>query len=124
MPSGRRKADIARWRRQVHGHLEDFPRQYAALESAMATFGNDFDRAAFKRAYDTQIDMEDYNRAQAVERAVGRVQNYVADLAIDGVKLADRRSSFTKPPATSSAATGPGSTTTRSYLLAVAVALV
>jgi hypothetical protein len=33
--------------------------------------------------------MEAYNRAQAVERAIGRVQNYVADLAIAGVKLAN-----------------------------------
>lgn len=59
----------------------------------MATFGDDFDLAAFKRAYDTETDMEAYNRAQAVERAIGRVQNYVADLAIAGVKIADL-----KPP--------------------------
>lgn len=32
--------------------------------------------------------MEAYNRAQAVERAVGRVQGYVADMAMDGVRLA------------------------------------
>jgi 7-keto-8-aminopelargonate synthetase-like enzyme len=32
--------------------------------------------------------MDAYNRVQAVERAVGRVQNYVADLADAGAKLA------------------------------------
>jgi hypothetical protein len=32
--------------------------------------------------------MEAYNRVQAVERAVGRVHNYVAALADSGVKLA------------------------------------
>lgn len=31
--------------------------------------------------------MERYNRVQAVERALGRVQNFVADLAVAGVKL-------------------------------------
>lgn len=68
--------------------MTDFPRQYAALEAAMATFGEDFDLAPFKRAYDTTTDMEAYNRVQAVERALGRVQNYVADLSITGAKLA------------------------------------
>lgn len=83
-----RKADVARWRREIVGHLGDFPRQYAALESAMAAFGDSFDRSGFKRAYETQTDMEAYNRAQAVERALARVQNYIGDLAIAAVKLA------------------------------------
>ncbi len=71
------------------GLLADFPRQYAALESAMSAFGDDFELRAFKVAFDTSDDMESYNRAQAVERAVGRVQNYIAELAEAGVKLAD-----------------------------------
>lgn len=83
-----RKADLARWRREIVDHLADFPRQYAALETAMAAFGEDFNLASFKRAYETTTEMEDYNRAQAVERALARVQNYVADLAIAGVRLA------------------------------------
>ena len=45
----------------------------------MAAFGEDFDLQAFKEAFDSQEDMEAYNRAQALERAVGRVQNYVAE---------------------------------------------
>ncbi len=86
-----RKADLQRWRREIVDHLEDFPRQYAALESAMAAFGEDFDLDRFRQAYETRTEMQDYNRAQAVERALGRVQNFVADLAIAGAKLADLR---------------------------------
>ena len=76
-----RTADVKRWGRQVVRHLEDFPRQYAALETAMAAFGDDFDLVRFKQAFDTTEDMEAYNRVQAVERALGRVQNFVAELA-------------------------------------------
>ncbi|MGC1851687.1 MAG: hypothetical protein WA687_04525 [Solirubrobacterales bacterium] len=83
-----RKADVQRWRREIIDLMLDFPRQYAALEAAMAAFGADFDLARFKQAYETETDMDAYNRVQAVERALGRVQNYVADLAIAGVKLA------------------------------------
>ncbi len=86
--SAPRKADRRRWRREIVRHLEDFPRQYAALESAMAVFGENFDLRTFKEAFDTVSDMEAYNRVQAVERALGRVQNFVADLAVAGMKLA------------------------------------
>ncbi len=83
-----RKADVNRWRLAIVRHLEDFPRQYSALESAMAAFGDEFDLRRFKEAFDTAADMGAYNRVQAVERAVGRVQNFVAELAYAGVKLA------------------------------------
>ncbi len=59
----------------------------------MAAFGESFELKRFKTAYETRTDMEAYNRAQAVERALGRVQNYVADLAIAGVKLANLEAS-------------------------------
>lgn len=84
-----RTADFGRWRRDIIGHLEDFPRQYAALEAAMAAFGEDFDLQRFKEAFNTTEDMEAYNRVQALERAVGRVQNFVAELAEAGMKLAE-----------------------------------
>jgi len=87
MPTEPRKVDHKRWRRDIVRHLEDFPRQYAALESAMAAFGGDFDLEQFKLAFNTMDDMDGYNRVQAVERALGRVQNFVADLARDGAKL-------------------------------------
>ena len=83
-----RKADVQRWRSEIVDLLADFPRQHAALETAMASFGDGFDLARFKQAYETETDMDAYNRVQAVERALGRVQNYVADLSIAGVKLA------------------------------------
>lgn len=54
----------------------------------MASFGTDFDLQQFKAAYNTAEDMDAYNRVQAVERALGRVQNYVGELAEAGVKLA------------------------------------
>jgi uncharacterized protein YutE (UPF0331/DUF86 family) len=83
-----RPADTKRWRLGVVRHLEDLPRQYAALEHAMASFGVDFDLQLFKAAYNTTEDMDAYNRVQAVERALGRVQNYVGELAEAGIKLA------------------------------------
>ncbi len=45
----------------------------------MAAFGDDFDLVRFKRAVNTSEDMEAYNRVQAVERALARVQNFVAE---------------------------------------------
>jgi uncharacterized protein YutE (UPF0331/DUF86 family) len=78
-----------RWRNEIVEHLEDFPRQYAALQNAMAEFGTDFPLPPFKAAFDSTTDMNSYNRAQAVERSLGRVQNYVAQLSIAGGKLAE-----------------------------------
>jgi uncharacterized protein YutE (UPF0331/DUF86 family) len=83
-----RKVDRQRWQTEIIGHLEDFPRQYGALQSAMAGFGDGFDLQLFKQAFDAQDDLREYNRAQAVERALSRVQNFMTDLAIAGVKLA------------------------------------
>jgi hypothetical protein len=87
VPPTPRKADQNRWRQTIARHLEEFPRQYAALEHAMAAFG-DFDLQEFKRAFNTTDDIDAYNRVQAVERALGRVQNFVADLARAGSTLA------------------------------------
>jgi hypothetical protein len=86
-----RPVDTKRWRLAIVRHLEDLPRQYAALEHAMASFGTDFDLQQFKAAYNTSEDMDAYNRVQAVERALGRVQNYVGGLAEAGAKLAALR---------------------------------
>ncbi len=86
--SDARPVDTKRWRLAIVRHLEDLPRQYAALEHAMASFGEDFDLQLFKAANNTAEDMDAYNRVQAVERALGRVQNYVGGLAEAGVKLA------------------------------------
>src|ERR1019366_4550766 len=88
VPAEPRKVDRRRWRRNIARHLEDFPRQYTALERAMAAFGGEFDLGQFKQAFNTMDDIDAYNRVQAVERALGRVQNFVSDLAQAGVKLA------------------------------------
>jgi len=82
-----RKAARKRLERRIVARIDDFPRQHAALESAMAAFGDEFDLARFKRAFETSEDIEAYNDVQAVERAIGRVQGYVAELAMDGVRL-------------------------------------
>ena len=83
-----RKAELSRWRKSIADHLGDFPRQFLALENAMGEFGEDFEIDLLKEAYETATDLDAYNRVQALERAVGQVQNFVADLSIDGVKLA------------------------------------
>ena len=54
----------------------------------MGSFGGDFDLHQFTAAYNAAEDMDVYNRVQAVERALGRVQNYVGELAEAGAKLA------------------------------------
>lgn len=101
-----RKADRVRRRNSIVGHLNDFPRQHAALEAAMAAFGEDFDLQQFKQAFETRDDMQAYNRVQAVERAALRVQNYVGELAENGAKLAEL------PPAVSF---GGGSDVARAF---------
>ena len=83
-----RPVDRRRWQNGIVRVLERFPQQYAALESAMGAFGDDFELRAFKRAFDFADGVEAYNRAQVIERAIGRVQNFMADLAESGAKLA------------------------------------
>ncbi len=84
-----RKVEIRRWRLRITERLEDFPRQHEALQSAMEEFGPDFDLKQFKSAYESKTDLAAYNRAQAVERGLARIQNYIAEVAIDGCKLAE-----------------------------------
>jgi hypothetical protein len=84
-----RKAERKRLVRRIVAHIDEFPRQHEALVHAMSTFGSEFDRARFKEAFETTDDMEAYNRVQAVERSVGRLQGFVGDMALDGVRLAD-----------------------------------
>jgi uncharacterized protein YutE (UPF0331/DUF86 family) len=88
VPDAIRSAQPKRWQRQIVDVLAKLPREYLALENAMAAFGNSFDLAAFKQAFDSDDDLDAYNRAQAVERGVGRVQNFLTELAELGVQLA------------------------------------
>jgi hypothetical protein len=83
-----RKADRQRLVRLVVDHLKEFPRQLAALEFAIAEFGDEFDLAGFKRAFNSpKLDV--YNSVQALEKAVGRVQNFLTDMAVFGARLAE-----------------------------------
>lgn len=75
-------------RSEVVAHLEDFPRQLLALETAMEEFGEDFELKKFKPAFEGKAGSAAYNRVQAVERGFARVQNYIAQLAQNGARLA------------------------------------
>lgn len=83
------KAERQRLARSIVAHLEALPDQLTALEAAMDEFGEDFDLARFKKAFDFQQGPKAYNRVQAVERGVGRVQNFLTDLAVAGARLAE-----------------------------------
>jgi hypothetical protein len=86
---GLRPAQRKRRQREIVDVLAKLPREYRALENAMAAFGESFELEAFKRAFESDDDLDAYNRAQAVERAVGRVQNFMTDLAEAGALLAE-----------------------------------
>jgi uncharacterized protein YutE (UPF0331/DUF86 family) len=83
-----RPAERRRWQNGIVRVLERFPREYEALEYAMTTFGESFDLRSFKRAFNSEDDPAAYIRTQAVERALTRVQNFMAELAEVGVQLA------------------------------------
>lgn len=82
-----RRVDVRRWRQEILDLIADLPRQHMALEYAMRAFGDGFELSALKRALARSADIEAYHQAQALERAVTRVQNMLADLAIAGAKL-------------------------------------
>lgn len=86
-PQELRKAERKRLVRRIVARIDEFPRQHEALEHGMGTFGVDFDRGEFKEAFEATDDMAAYNRVQAVERAVGRLQGFVSDMARDGVRM-------------------------------------
>ena len=88
-PHEPRPAERKRLKRRIVAHIDEFPRQHEALQYGMSTFGGEFDGDAFKKAFETPDDLDAYNRVQAVERAVGRVQGFVGDMAKDGVRLAE-----------------------------------
>jgi uncharacterized protein YutE (UPF0331/DUF86 family) len=67
--------------------LDDYPRQLEALRYSARTFGADFDVAQFAEAFSSD-EPELYTRVQAIERALGRLQGYMATMAENGAKLA------------------------------------
>lgn len=82
-----RRVDVRRRQKKILDELANLPREHEALEYAMAEFAPDFDLQGLKSAMRPDADIALYSRVQALERAVTRVQNIVADLAVAGAKL-------------------------------------
>jgi uncharacterized protein YutE (UPF0331/DUF86 family) len=82
-----RRVDLRRWQKKIFDELANLPREHEALEYAMAEFGTDFGLKELKNALRPDAEIALYSRVQALERAVTRVQNIVADLAVAGAKL-------------------------------------
>lgn len=78
-----RDIDRKRSRQAIIRQLEDFPRQLDALRFGVERL----DLRAFEQAFDSN-DPEVYTAVQAIERGFGRLQNYMADMAAEGTKLA------------------------------------
>jgi uncharacterized protein YutE (UPF0331/DUF86 family) len=87
-PNVPRRIDRRRWQKKIADELTNLPREHEALEYAMSEFGGNFDLKELKRALGLEADIALYSRVQALERAVTRVQNILAELAIVGAKLA------------------------------------
>ncbi len=77
-----RKVEGKRWRRDISEHLEQFPRQYAALESAMAAFGGELDLKEFKTAQVARATIE-HGYLQVSAGDVHRAAELVHDAARD-----------------------------------------
>jgi uncharacterized protein YutE (UPF0331/DUF86 family) len=83
-----RRVDVRRRQKKIVDELTNLPREHEALEYAMAAFGPSFDVAALKAALRPDAAIALYHQVQALERAITRVQNILADLAVSGAKLA------------------------------------
>lgn len=87
MPGPPRGIDRKRWRRSLVEHLADFPRQLEALRFSTRSFAGNFDFADFADAFSSE-DPQLYTRVQAIERAFGRLQSYIALMSEEGANLA------------------------------------
>jgi uncharacterized protein YutE (UPF0331/DUF86 family) len=75
---------------KIRDRVSDVRRHLSALRAAMAEFGEDFDREAFRTAYASEDPVE-LNRVKAVERGVDQLYNYIAELTAFGLELAELR---------------------------------
>jgi hypothetical protein len=75
---------------KIRDRVGDVRRHLIALRTAMAEFGEDFERDAFRKAYASEDPVE-LNRVKAVERGVDQLYNYVAEPAAFGLELAEIR---------------------------------
>lgn len=78
------KARERRRRSAITDVLEDLPRQIAALDHSYRGFD---DHAGFLKAFGSD-EPAVYGQVLVLERAFGRIQNHIADLARDGALLA------------------------------------
>lgn len=78
----------ARLRDEIFARLEEFDYQFLLLEDAMRGFGENFDPAAFKRAFEKKSGRTGSQKVQLVERSFSHVQNFMAQLAEAGGMLA------------------------------------
>jgi uncharacterized protein YutE (UPF0331/DUF86 family) len=72
---------------KIRDRVSDVRRHLVALRTGMADFGEDFDLALFRAAYDSD-DPITLNRVKAVERGVDQLYNYIAELTAFGLELA------------------------------------
>jgi len=75
---------------KIRDRVGDVRRHLIALRTAMAEFGEDFERDAFRKAYASEDPVE-LNRVKAVERGVDQLYNYIAEPAAFGLELAEIR---------------------------------
>jgi hypothetical protein len=75
---------------RIRDRVADVRRHLIALRTAMAEFGDDFDLAVFRAAYDSE-DPVALNQVKAVERGVDQLYNYIAELTAFGLELAEVR---------------------------------
>jgi hypothetical protein len=74
-------------RTKIRERIGDLRRHLGALRSAMAGFGENFDRDEFAAAF-ASADPDTLNRVKAVERGVDQLYNYIAELTAFGLELA------------------------------------
>lgn len=75
---------------KIRDRVSDVRRHLLALRAAMAEFGEDFDLDSFREAYVSE-DPAKLNRVKAVERGVDQLYNYIAELSMFGLELAELR---------------------------------
>jgi hypothetical protein len=75
---------------RVRDQISDVRRHLAALRTAMADFGEDFDPDVFAGAHDGEDPIQ-LNRVKAVERGVEQLYGFVEQLAASGLELAGLR---------------------------------
>jgi len=84
--------DVAkRARQRIDARLAEIPRHLAALRETMAGIGEEFSLEEVEAVYDSD-EPRVLNQALAIERGFEILQNYIVELAVNGLILAGLRS--------------------------------